>query len=377
MQQFLLMLLVMMIGACTSTQNQYRSISATSAHNSINPVTQKDLLSGDTLLGEPLVASDLPEDNILAPTEEMETFLGQYVISKVSEPYRARQLNRVLFDDEIFGMKYDMTKTFTARGAFENKLGNCLAFSYLYSSFAEKAEILFEYQEVNIPLDWSPITGNIDKAWRHINLHVKNGADAGSVFDINEIKANQSLPSRTLTLPHALALYYSNIGAENLIEGNKRKAFLYFVKGITLTELEPDLWVNLGVLYKQNGHYHHARLAYETALEIDPESYTANANMANLYRTTGDKKKAAQYGKIAKEGQVKNPNYQYRMAQIEYNSKHYRKALTHLDYALENGIDESNYLRLREKINDRRQEKSQSIIKSKVSLYKWAAVKVY
>tara|TARA_R110002096_G_scaffold309403_2_gene503965 strand:+ start:67584 stop:68726 length:1143 start_codon:yes stop_codon:yes gene_type:complete len=380
MKNFILTLMIMSIGACTTSDKQFGSVSSASLKQFDEPVTQADLLSGEVILGAPLSTENLPDDNILALTDEMELFLDKYVLSKVEEPYRARQLNRVLFDDDIFGMKYDVSKTFTARGAFENKLGNCLAFSYLYSSFADKADILFEYQEVDIPLDWSPKSGKIDKVWRHINLRVKNGADAGSIFDINEINATQDLNSRTLTLPHALALYYSNIGAENLLNGNRSKAFLYFAKGISLTPEEPDLWVNLGVLYKQQGHYNYAKLAYENALDLDQENYTANANMAVLYLTMGNKSKAEYYEKNAENSQMTNPNYQYRMAQAEYNKKRYRKALSHLDVALDHGITKKSYLRLKNKIEQRKTEKYQlkgSKGKSKIPFYQWDMIAVY
>ncbi|MBT5187439.1 MAG: hypothetical protein HOM01_11565 [Kordiimonadaceae bacterium] len=371
MKKIVLVLMTMTVGACTTSDQQFSSVSSASLKQFNQPVTQEDLLSGEIILGSPLSEEDLPDDNILALTGEMEHFLNKYVLSKVAEPYRARQLNRVLFDEEIFGMKYDLTKTFTARGAFENKLGNCLAFSYLYSSFADKADILFEYQEVDVPLNWSPETGKIDKVWRHINLRVKNGADAGSVFDINEINANQKLNSRTLTLPHALALYYSNIGAENLLNGNESEAFLYFAKGISLTSEEPDLWVNLGVLFKQKGLYNYAKLAYENALVLDQENFTANANMANLYLTLGNGKKADFYKKAAENTQIKNPNYQYRMAQAEFNKKHYRKALTHLDVAFDYGMDEKNYVRLKNKIQQRKKEKFQWKEDAKFPFQQW------
>lgn len=371
MKKFIFLLMIMAIGACTTSEKQFNSVSSASLKQSAEPVTQEDLLSGEILLGAPLSPENLPDDDILKLTDEMELFLDKYVLSKVAEPYRARQLNRVLFDEEIFGMQYDVTKTFTARGAFENKLGNCLAFSYLYSSFAVKADILFEYQEVDIPLDWSPKTGEIDTVWRHVNLRVVNGADAGSVFDINEINVTENSDSRSLTLPHVLALYYSNIGAENLLEGNNQTAFLYFAKGLSLTVDEPDLWVNLGVLYKQQGHYNHAKLAYENALKLDPGNYTANANMAVLHLTIGDKKKAKHFKEIAELSQKKNPNYQYRMAQAEFNKKRYRKAQSHLDIALDYGLAEESYSRLTDKIKHQKAEKHQPIGKSLIPKYQW------
>ena len=351
MKKIILIYVVMMFGACTTSEKQFKSVSSSSINQT---VTQEDLLSGEAILGARVNPEDLPEDNILDLTEEMEIFLDKYVLSRVAEPYRARQLNRVLFDEEKFGMKYDVTKTFTARGAFANKLGNCLAFSYLYSSFADMADISFEYQEVDVPLDWSPKDGNIEKAWRHINLRVKNGADAGAVFDIDEINSKQILQSKTISLPHALALYYSNIGAEKLISGNEKEAFLYFAKGLSLEPMESDLWVNLGVLYKQQDHYDFAKLAYENALNINNESYSANANMANLYLTMGNKKKAQFYSEMAEKSQMANPNYQYRKAQIEYNKKRYRRALTHLDFALDYGIAEASYTRLKDKIEKKK-----------------------
>ena len=142
----------------------------------------------------------------------------------------------------------------------------------------------------------------------------------------------------------------------NLLNGNTREAFLYFVKGLILAPTEPDLWVNLGVLYKKHGHYNYAKLAYENALFLNDESYAANANMANLHLAMGNKKKAKPFKNMARNSQITNPNYQYRMAQIEYNKKHYSRAQTHLDASRDYGITEASYIRLKEKIKSRKLE---------------------
>ena len=318
-------------------------------------LTSEDLLSGAAILDFPLQKYDLPEDSIFVLSPQMEEFLRTFVTERAIEPYWARQLNRALFNEKMLGMKYDVTKTFTAQEAFNKKMGNCLAYCLLYSALASKAGIKFEIQEVYKPLDWSPISGETDQAWRHINLLIKSGADAGSVFDIDEINQNQKqVVSRTLTREHVAGLYYSNIGAGHLLEGDIENAFLYFAKGLKLAPNEPDLWVNLGVLYKKTENFAHAKLAYEIALDLNSNSYSTLSNLSSLYENLNQPKLARLYKEKAKDSQFTNPNYRFRLAQIDYNKKQYRRALRHLDFALASNSDDARFVRLKEKVEEKR-----------------------
>lgn len=336
---------------CALTSGICSSYAAKKIIVSTKGLTQEDLLSGISILGYNIQDTDLPEDDVFALSEEMEDFLKLYVTERAIEPYWARQLNRALFNEEMLAMKYDVTKTFTAQGAFEQKSGNCLAYCLLYSAFASKAGIEFEIQEVYKPLDWSPISGETDQAWRHINLLIKSGTDAGSVFDIDDINRNQKhVVSRTLSRDHVVGLYYSNIGAGHLLKDDIKNAFLYLAKGLKLAPNEPDLWVNLGVLYKKSGHHDHAKLAYETALDLNNNSYTALTNLSSLYETLNQSRLSKLYEEKAKESQITNPNYRFRLAQIDYNKKQYRRALRHLDFAINVDSNDQRFLKLKEKI---------------------------
>jgi len=109
-------------------------------------------------------------------------------------------------------------------------------------------------------------------------------------------------------------------------------------------ETQPDLtyvWSNLGVIYRRNEQIDEARIAYQTALEIDPRH---SVSLNNLYLILEDEGHFEAAGALA--AQVEkirrgNPYYLHYLAEIANEEERYSDAVILLNRAIR--LERSEY----------------------------------
>lgn len=241
-------------------------------HTYLSNITENQLLQGKIILGYHLQESELPEDDVLAISPEMEAFVRSNLQSTGNYFGKVRQLSRSIFDENKLGLAYDPLATYSARGTFENSVANCLSFSFLYYT----------------------------------------------LLDEN----------------YVVALYYSNIGAELLIENKTQDALRYFVKAIRLDYDNSAHWTNLGVLYRRSGYDDLAEKAYYVALDFNKDDKAALSNLAHLYREAGDDQRADYFSDLVKKYHSGNPYYFYSEAKDAVEEGELKKALNNINKAI-------------------------------------------
>ena len=92
-----------------------------------------------SFLGVLMTERDLPSEDVMKVTPEMDAFLDEYINIHNGLSKKARAISKSIFDLDRLGLKYNPAATFTAGQTFENKNGNCLAFSILYNALAKKS----------------------------------------------------------------------------------------------------------------------------------------------------------------------------------------------------------------------------------------------
>lgn len=319
-----LLCLVVPAAACTSWQG-----TAGSAR-----ITTDDLLQGDSLR----VAKDSPvlvvdEQDVLALSGAMEQFLDANVDLNASDEPKLRQLVSAIIETETFGSVYD-DKTRTASETFRVRQGNCLSFSNMFVSMARRVGLRAEYQEVQVPPDWT-LDNDTFVLNQHVNVYVDLGKAGTRVVDFNIGDFKTSYEMRKISDKRALAHYFNNIGVERMQAGDTASALGCFRKAIADADWQfSPAWTNLGTLYMRHGDRARAEAAYLQALEADYQDLVAMSNLSRLYERAGDRERADAYRKKVIHHRMLNPYYRYDLARQAYAAQKYDEAIGNLKYSI-------------------------------------------
>lgn len=320
-------LLAVILGGCSSVslQNPFYSTAV---------VTRADLLSGEILYGDQAKNIVFPDDHVMEINDEMRAYLQRYVPRSYPENTRAKVLAKMIFGKGALGMEYNASKTHTAWDAFRKSEGNCLAFSYLFTVLARERGLKVSFQEVKIPTQWSGGGDDLYHISRHVNVRIEMRNSKDYIFDIDRINFKSHYPTWKISDKHAIALYYSNKGAEYMFASDFDNAFRYLVKALTLEARDAAIWSNLGVLYRMNGIYDYAEKAYFIALKYDGKQKSVLGNLSVLYEHIGEQEKAKYYSALIRKHQMENPYYRYSQALDAFEVGNYSVSLYHLKVAV-------------------------------------------
>ena len=88
------------------------------------------------------------------------------------------------------------------------------------------------------------------------------------------------------------AAYWNKVGTCYMLEGNRRKALLYYNKSRDVSKKYVPAVNNLGVIYEKEGKVQKALLAYQKASKVGKFSLTPIYNISQIYLKYGLGKKA-------------------------------------------------------------------------------------
>jgi Flp pilus assembly protein TadD len=205
-------------------------------------------------------------------------------------------------DPEI---RYVPGYTGTAEEVFASGEANCLAFTQLFIGMARELDLPVYFLRVS-DLQSFEREGDLIVASVHITAAF-GPAVSRRIIDFAERPVNTYRWVEPISDLTAVALYYSNRGAEELREGNNgagRELLL------TATRLDPELaeaWVNLGVAERRLGNLAGAEAAYRRALEVDSSTVTAYQNLAGLLRHRGRAAEAEELLALTDRSGNRNP----------------------------------------------------------------------
>jgi len=304
-------------------------------------ITAEDLLQGE-VLGGPSDQATVSEDEILALDPRMIRWVEHYVDIHADPISRLNQLLYAMIGKGTFGLEYD-DSTHSASETYRTRRGNCLSFTNLFVAMARHVNLDANFQEVEIPPDWTR-KDNTFMLNRHVNVLVRIGERGKQVVDFNIEDFRTTYDRRKVSDERAMAHFYNNMGVQNMQEGDPRLALSYFRKAILDNNQQfSPAWSNLGTLYLSQGYPRHAEAAYLKALEVYPNEYVAMSNLARLYEQTGDSEKADFYNGQVASHRMKNPYYRYQLAREAFFSHDYETAIKHLKLAIRKKQSEDSF----------------------------------
>jgi len=297
-------------------------------------------MAGDLELQQELRARGVDPASVTVPwrlTAEMRQWVHHAVPDNLGNEERLQKLLSALLGSDGLALVYKAGTTSTAQEVFASHQANCLAFTSIFVGMA---------REVGVPVFYLDI-GDIEKFERDGNLviesgHITAGYGSGSqlrILEFTPIAAPSYRQLHRISDQTAVALYYSNRGAELLRGGSDREALGWLQKAVALDPELARAWINYGVALRRTGNAAGAEAAYRKALEDDPSSVAAYQNLAALLFVAGRGREAGELMALSGKLDSRNPfNYlalgdvSLGQGRIEEARRFYRRA-QHLEGA--------------------------------------------
>ncbi len=270
--------------------------------------------------------------NLLEMSPEMEQFVDLHLAGKSRKSGRAWALAYAVLDPFLLSFDYDPQVTLTAQQAFRERKGNCLTFSNMFIAMAREAGLDAWFREVEIPPEWSSVNDTMLVSI-HVNAAVhERGTEY--VVDVSRRKTNDVEKIRRLSDREAEAQFYNNLGVDALIDNDLAQAYAYFSKAIETEKALAYVWSNIGVVFRRNGQNVDAMLAYQTALQIDPQQDVALNNLYTIYEEDGDTEAAAALQARVEKKRRRNPYYLLHLAEVANEEERWSDAIDLLNRAI-------------------------------------------
>ncbi|HVS65739.1 MAG TPA: tetratricopeptide repeat protein [Thermoanaerobaculia bacterium] len=254
------------------------------------------------------------------PDGRMRDWLKKTVPRGASRSFRLQALAESLLSERGLGIDYSRDLTATAPEVFENRVANCLSFTHLYAGLARELDIPVYFLEVRDVENYSR-EGDLIVHSDHIAIGYGPDHDL-TIIDFAVQQGTQYRKIRAIDDLTAVALFYSNRGAEHLRHGEPVLAVQWLKSAISIDPQLAPGWVNYGVALRRTGRVAEAEQAYRRALEIDPAEFSAYQNLAALLRIEGQETEALELLAIAADAGNRNP-FAY-LALGDFNMRHGR-----------------------------------------------------
>ncbi|MEP7124770.1 MAG: tetratricopeptide repeat protein [Byssovorax sp.] len=168
-----------------------------------------------------------------------------------TQEYRLRYLHRYLNDAGYVNFQYLPERSLTARQAFRERKGDCIAYTNLFLALARQIGIPAYFVHVSQVKNYYERAG-----WLFTSSHVAVGAGHGPTAVIidfsHEISDWWLSVYETIDDGAALALFYNNVAVQQMVSGQRTEAERLFRFLLAREPGVPELYNNLGVLLNRD-----------------------------------------------------------------------------------------------------------------------------
>lgn len=263
--------------------------------------------SPTALLEQALRAQGLPAAYAapIAPTEEMRRWARAAVPASGPAEERLEQLLQAILERSETPFVYAAGSTGSVAETWRTGRANCLAFSHLFVALAREIGLETYYLRVRDIASFGR-EGDLVVSSDHVTA-AWGPAPVRRVLDFTDRPVRDYHQVQPLADRTALALHYSNLGAERIRAGRMAEAREVLEVATQIDAELADGWVNLGVARRRLGDLDGAETAYRRALEADPEIALAYHNLAALLELRGHGEEAKKLLALADRRSNRNP----------------------------------------------------------------------
>lgn len=265
--------------------------------------------------------------------DEMRRWAHEQVAASSRQPAElADELLTALLSRSGLDLLYQSGHTGTAREVFTTKTANCLAFTHLFVGMARELGLAVYYLRVD-DLQRFDREGDLVIASGHVTAGF-GPPQQRRILEFSELPIRDYKQIRQIDELEAVAMFYSNRGAELLRQGDEPGALPWLE---TAVRIDPELsqaWVNLGVAQRRAGQMARAEASYRRALEADPETLAAYQNLAALLQLDKRGEEAAALLALTDRRSNRNPFSYLALGDLALHEKRRAEAVRYYRRAL-------------------------------------------
>ena len=332
-QSFLRVCLILLLAGCSSYSQIFLTLDETQRLDTL-------IAEVATPAGQPQSLSDLARHD-----------LDRRINGDWSDSKKLRELRAYLFNEDELGIAYAAETTRTAMETLASRAGNCLSLSQLFVAAARHVGLDAHFQTVAISPTWDK-RGSILIRYEHIVAVGKLRTGRDYVVDFLPGFTGDGRDTLVISDQLALAHYYNNQGAEQIVDGDLAAAVGSALKAV---KLEPELsnaWNNLGAAFRRKGDLALAELSYKRALVHGRHNYSALGNLTHLYLSEGRREEAQEFMHRVNRYHQRNPYFQFYLAQVLYRAGSLEDAKHRLEAAIRLKSDDPNFHSALADVND-------------------------
>ncbi|MGH8444132.1 MAG: tetratricopeptide repeat protein [Solimonas sp.] len=254
-------------------------------------------LFDDSHHGEAPVA--LRQLDLFALNPAMQQYLTEKIIRRGAVLGHSRGLFEALTGD--LKLDYDASVTRTASETFDARAGNCLSLVILASAFGKQLGTPLHYQLVHGEGAWTR-TGGIVFLNGHVNILLDpyrryglmtGTSEPGLLIDFSPASGVRSRDVEEIAENTIIAMYMNNRAAETLVDGRIDEAYWWARSAVREDPSFVSAYNTLGVIYRRSGDLARAERVFSTALREAPRDPQLLVNLAVLYGQQGRSADAA------------------------------------------------------------------------------------
>jgi Flp pilus assembly protein TadD len=268
--------------------------------------------------------------------------LEQRIEANWSAPKRLAALRSYLFAEDELDIRYGEGVAKTAMETYESRSGNCLSLTNLFVAAARSIGIDSHFQPVDIKPIWGQ-QGAMTIRYEHIVATGQLPNGVRYIVDFLPEAAYGDFDQKPSADEDALALFFSNKGAQRLLDGEALGAITQLQKALQLSPSSSAAWSNMGAAQRRAGNLELAEFSYLQALKHDKNNDSALNNLAALYDSQGRTKDAQQVAKRVQHYRQRNPYYHFLLANLFFDNGQYPQAVLLLREAIKLKDDEPNF----------------------------------
>ena len=281
-----------------------------------------------------------PESGLimLQLSDEMQVAISNRIDTSWSKKRKLRELREFLYGADELAINYDAASTKTAIETYNSRRGNCLALANLFVASARHVGLDARFQTVEVRPTWDQSGGTLIR-YEHI---VATGKIPGENYILDFLPGFtlEGRSSEIISDEAALALYYNNLGAESIVEGQMEASIFNLRKALALSPENSDIWNNFGAAMRRTGQKELAEFSYRRSLLADSHNYSALSNLEHFYHAEDRVAEGDLIKKRADTYRRRNPYYYYFVAVGAFKGGYKEEAIDILKHAIRMEPDE-------------------------------------
>jgi tetratricopeptide (TPR) repeat protein len=238
---------------------------------------------------------------------------------------RMRRLMRYLVDDDRVHFQYALNHSLTAQEAYEERRGDCVAYTNLYVALARALGISARFAR----LSERPAFYDRDDAL-YVSTHMAVTARAQFGTLLVDFSHERSTPEvdrfEDTNDEDAFALYYNNVAMDAFVKGDSEGAertLRFFVQERPKLQ---ELWANLGIVLMHEGRFKDALGLDLSALKRFPENLRLYTHAAEAAHAAGQEELAQSLLAKAVALPGSDPAFLFDRGLALYSHQSYQKA---------------------------------------------------